>query len=120
MNFKLVSIWSESDQIETELEFRRGAITQPNVPYLFASCCSAQTMSAREQSALQRAWSQAPRGHLSPWMEAKAWGLCKRRRAIVATMDLTAKNLHLLKSQPLAEGPTQRLLIGADIPGMDA
>ena len=32
-------------------------------------------MSAREQSVLQRAWSQAPSGRLSPWMEAKAWGL---------------------------------------------
>ena len=75
MNFKLVSIWSESDRIETELEIRRGPITQSNAPYLAASCCSAQTMSVREQSVLQRAWSQAPRGRLSPWMEAKAWGL---------------------------------------------
>ena len=39
------------------------------------SCWSAQTMSLPEQSVLQRAWSQAPRGRLSPWMEAKAWGL---------------------------------------------
>ena len=75
MNFKLVSIWSESDRIETELEIRRGPITQSNAQYLAASCCSAQTMSVREQSVLQRAWSQAPRGRLSPWMEAKAWGL---------------------------------------------
>ena len=74
MNFKLVSIWSDSDRIETELEIRRGPITQPNAPYLAASCCSAQTMSVREQSVLQCAWSQAPRGRLSPWMEAKAWG----------------------------------------------
>ena len=37
-NFKLVSMWSESDQIETELEIRRGPITQPNAPYLAASC----------------------------------------------------------------------------------
>ena len=75
MNFKLVSILSESDRVETELEICRGAITQPSAPYLFASCCSAQTMSAREQLVLQRAWSHTPSGRLSPWMEAKAWGL---------------------------------------------
>ena len=75
MNFNLVSIRSDSDRIETEVEICRGAIMQARAQSCCESCWSAQTMSPPEQSVLQRAWSQAPRGRLSPWMEAKAWGL---------------------------------------------
>ena len=75
MNFNLVSIRSDSDRIETEVEICRGAIMQARAQSCCESCWLAQTMSPPEQSVLQRAWSQAPRGRLSPWMEAKAWGL---------------------------------------------
>ena len=71
MNFNLVSIRSDSDRIETEVEICRGAIMQARAQSCCESCWSAQTMSLPEQSVLQRAWSQAPRGRLSPWMEAK-------------------------------------------------